>query len=284
MVNEIYSRKFVDTPTINADTDILPIAIAALQAFVQDNFLGPLLESNDAYTGLSWQSTVKELDGPTFRDYLIIDGEEINRNVRHPELLALAKFLFAHIAEQCKSDELPLIESFVKQQWLLRYNGIYQSVVDENCGTLYNNITTISNELYRLLRLLPTDLNKESGVICLLEIVQWQLHYRQINRAKEYLDHAQGDLDVDVVVEGRLGKRTKHQIDAKPILTVCVTPKSGHVNGTEASIEQEPSNKLPTLLQLDDEVLLERPTFENAADNAIFNTKRDIQALVLAIL
>lgn len=285
IVSEIYSGKFLNTP-IDGSTDILPIGIAALQAFVQDNFLGPLLESNHAFTGLSWQSAVNELNTHTFRNYLLIDGEEINRNARYPELLALAKFLFAHIAEQCKSNELPLIESFVKQQWLLRFNGIYQSVVDENCATLYKNITTISSELYRLLPLLSVDLNKESAGICLLEIVQWQLHYRQINKAKEYLDHAQRHLDVNVMVEGRLGKRTKHQIDAKPILTVCVAPASENADHTElfeSSLGKEHSPKLPTLLQLDDEVLLERPRFENEADNAIFNTKRDIQALVLAI-
>lgn len=271
--------------SIDANGAVLPLAIAALQAFAQENFIGPLLESCDAFNQLPWHKTVKELGADKFRERLIIDGEEINRNVKHPELLALAKFLFARVEEQCKSNEMPMIDLFVRQQWLLRFNGVYQSVVDENCATLYAYIGAISKELYRLLPLLSDELNKESSTICLLEIVQWYLHYRQINTAKEYLDHVQNDLDVNVVVEGRLGKRTKHQIQPKPILTLCVIPKTGTVDVTEQkSLELEHLVKLPTLLQLDDEVLLERPAFENDADNAIFTTKRDVQALVLAIL
>lgn len=285
IVSDIFSKKFADT-SIDANAVVLPIAIAALQAFAQENFIGPLLEPSDTFNQLPWQMAVQELGAQQFREYLIIDGEEINCNVKHPELLALAKFLFMHIEEQCKRDvDVSMIETFVRLQWLLRFNGVYQSVIDENCATLFENIGTISRELYRLLRLLPHELNKESTTICLLEIVQWHLHYRQINTAKEYLDHVQNDLDVNVAVEGRLGKRTKHQIQPKPLLTLCVTPKAGSVNGAEQeSRELEHLVKLPTLLQLDDEVLLERPVFENDADNAIFTTKRDVQALVLAIL
>lgn len=288
IVTDIFTRKFVNV-SIDDGADVLPIAIAALQAFVQANFVGPSLESTVAFGKLTWHAILSEVGAHVIQDFLIIDGEEVNRNARHLELLAVAKFLFARIAKRTAADAQPAIESFVQQQWLLRFSGIYQSVIDEKCSTLYENIASISKELYRLLRLLPTELDRESGAICLLEIVQWQLHYRQVNTAKEYLDHAQNDLHVDVVVEGRLGRRTKHQIDAKPILTVSVTPRSGQqvlaCNGSADNCSTpETAVKLPTLLQLDDEVLLERPRFENEADNAIFNTNRLSQALVLATL
>lgn len=78
---------------------ILTIGIAALLAFTQDNFTGPNIdETVEVMLDAHWPKTVDSLQ------LLIVDGEELNINVRKPELLLLCKIIFEYLLENEEYD------------------------------------------------------------------------------------------------------------------------------------------------------------------------------------
>lgn len=263
---------------------LLTLAITALQAFVQDNFVGPLLNDDDSFNKLSWHESVKQIGIESLRSCLISDGEEINRNVSHPELLALAQFLFSHIKSHFETIDDPA-EKFICRHWLIRFYGVHQLIIDEHTETLFNNISDSSDELVKYLQSIDY-IDQESKVICLLEIVQWHLHFKRIHNAKENLQMTQQTLNVNISIEGKLGVRTKYQQKPLPQLMLRVdSDDPNEIIDDVPSIESPTVPiKLPPLLQLDDDVLLERIQFVNEADNVITRTKSVVQAFILATL
>lgn len=285
LVYDIFSKNFTDIDLSTENNEkLLTLAISALQSFVQDNFVGPLLNDDDSFNKLSWHDNAKQIEVASLRNYLISDGEEINRNVSHSELLALAKFLFSHIKSNFETIDDP-VEKFICQHWLLRFYGVHQLVIDENTKTLFNNISNSSDELIKLLQSIDV-IDLESKVICLLEIVQWHLHFKRIHNAKENLQMAQQTLNVNISIEGKLGVRTKYQQKPLPQLMLRVDSDDPNENIDDVPSIESPtaSNKLPLLLQLDDDVLLERIQFVNEADNEFTRTKSVVQAFILATL
>lgn len=262
-----------------SNEELLCLAISALQAFVQDNFLGPLLNESDEFKGLQWHSDVERIGDESLRNYLMSDGEEINSNVNHPELLAVAKYILLHL--QANFDKVTdLVEKFVCQHWLLRYYGVQQLVIDEFTDTLFNGINNMSDGLVEHLNDIEC-IDNESKVICLLEITAWQLHYKRIFTAKEKLQMAQQMLDVNITIEGKMGVRTKYQNKPLPQLLLRVDSPNGDVIDLPSIESPIAPVKLPALLQLDDDVRLEKIQFVNEEDNVITRTKGIVQALIL---
>lgn len=281
MFKQILVQNFTDIDlSSTSNEELLCLAISALQAFVQANFVGPLLNEVDAFKELPWHSFVQSVGNELFRNYLMSDGEEINRNVTHPELLAVTKFLLMHFDTKMESVSDP-INKFIYQHWLLRYYGVHQLVIDQFTETLYNGIKQMSDSLVENFNNLPT-LDQDSKVICLLEITAWQLNYKRIFTAKDKLQMAQQMLDVNITIEGKLGVRTKYQQKPLPQLMLCVDSPNGDIIELPSIESPVTPIKLPALLQLDDEVRLEKIQFVNEEDNMITRTKSIVQALILA--
>lgn len=82
--------KFTVVNDIKLNTDdILLSGVACILAFVQDNFTGPdIKESIDDILGTQWPNQINAID------LLSIDSEELNSNVRKPELLLISKVIF----------------------------------------------------------------------------------------------------------------------------------------------------------------------------------------------
>lgn len=277
---QILSNNFDDTDlSSRSNEELLCLAISSLQAFVQDNFVGPLLNEIDEFKNLPWHSEVERMGNELIRNYLMSDGEEINVNVKHPELLTVAKYIFSHLHSNLQNVNDP-VEKFVCQHWLLRYYGVHQLVIDEFTDTLFNGINKMSDSLVELLNQIE-NIDNDSKVICLLEITAWQLHYKRIFTAKEKLQTAQQLLDVNITIEGKLGVRTKYQQKPLPQLMLRVDSPNGDIVDLPSIESPVAPVKLPALLQLDDEVRLEKIQFVNEEDNVITRTKGIVQALIL---
>lgn len=282
LVDQILSGKCVDIDLSGRNgEDVLCLAISALQAFVQDNFVGPPLDDGDYFKALPWHSIVQTVGIETFRDCLVSDGEEINTNVKHPELLAIAKLILLHLNSNLAAISDP-VERFIYQHWLLRYYGVHQLIINENTDTLFTCINNTSESLVNCLNDID-EINQDSKVICLLEIIAWQLHYKRIVKAKEHLQTVQQMLDVSITIEGKLGVRTKYQQKPMPQLMLRVDSPNGDIVVPPIESPVAPI-KLPSLLQLDDDVRLERIQFVNEEDNLITRTKSIVQAFILATL
>lgn len=263
--------------TQNRD-QLLWLAVSALQAFVQENFVGPpLCDDDDEFIELTWHSVVKSVGIETIRNYLISDGEEINTNVNYPELLAIAKYCLSYLNSDLDSQSS---DRFVCQHWLLRCLSVHQLILNENTDTLFNAINKLSENLTANLNELDS-IDVDSKVICLLEITTWQLHYKRVSCAKEKLQMAQQMLDVNITIEGKLGVRTKYQQKPLPQLMLRVDSPNGDVVEIPPIESPVAPVKLPMLLQLDDDVRLEKIQFVNEEDNVITRTKSIVQALIL---
>lgn len=279
---EILKRKF-DNKSLseNSCTDLLVIAISALQAFVQDNFVGPPLKTDSEYCEPFW-SSVSEYTNDLVGHYLMSDGEEINANFSHSELLAVAKCIFSYL-KTVMDIALDEYDRFICLNWMLRFYNIYQKAIDENTETLYKSITETSESLSLLLETVDK-IDDNSKVLCLLEITECLLCYKRIAQAKEKLQQAQQVLNVKISIEGRMGVRTKFQ--KKPIPQLMLTVEGMNDITDDDLLIASPTTelKLPGLLNLDDEVLLERVQFVNQEDNLSTKTKSIVQAFILVTL
>lgn len=228
---------------------------------------------------MSWHSTVTAIGSETIRNYLLSDGAELNPNVNYPELLAIAKYcLFylnfdlEHVTDTC--------ERIVCQHWLLRYLHVHQLCLDENTDTLFKEINKMSDDLTASLNACDS-IDVDTKVICLLEITAWQLYYKRIGHAKEKLQMAQQMLDVNITIGGKLGIRTKYQQKPVSQLLLSIDSPTGDIVDIPPIESPVAPVKLPTLLQLDDDVRLEKIQFVNEEDNVITRTKSIVQALIL---
>lgn len=259
----------------HAVEDLLVLGISSLQAFVQQNFVGPLRPDDDSFAHLPYRDAINDDE---IQKYLLTDGEEINANVNHAELLAFAKLICLHISTrtECIGNA---VDQFVCRSWFLRYAIVHQYVIDENTETLYAGITRATDELMHLAEMSAIDVETKS--ICILEIVQALLHYKRIWLAKEKLQLVRKLLNVEISVEGRLGVRTKYQEKPLPQLLLKISP-SDETQQNAFNLNVSQSLRLPTLLQLDDDVRLERIQFVDEADNAILKLSNVEQTLILA--
>lgn len=278
LVGQIIDHRFdgIDLSHQSPET-LLLIGISSLQAFVQDNFVGPPLSDDIEYQQLRLHQL--SIPNETIASYLISDGVELNCNVRNAVLLALAKFIFAHLhgAEECGQNAI------VYNCWYLRYCYIHQLVLDEHAETLYAATNTVSDEL--MTQLDTVELNVETKALVVLEMASVQLHYRRVWLAEQTLATARRHVNASLCVEGRLGVRTKFQQQALPQLLLRVQLAAGqHLDEAAATHPASDINQIPHLLQLDDDVRLEKIKFIDPADNVMVNVGSVLQALILATL
>lgn len=252
---------------------LLLIGISSLQLFVQDNFTGPPLKDNSAYESLRHQINISN---EVINQYLISDSVEINCNATNAWLLALAKLIFSHL--QMTSD--CALNEIIYKSWYLRYCYIHQLVLDEDAGSLYDSLSTISDEIMQRLETAMPDI--ETRTLLVLEIASIQLHYRRVWLAEKTLQTAAKHLNATVHIEGRLGVRTKFQQKALPQLLLRIET-DGTIALDAAAVTHTTSidNQIPALLQLDDDTRLERVKFVDAADNDVINVCSVLQSLIL---
>lgn len=250
----------------------LAIAIAALQAFVQENFIGPRLDECK-YSELPFYARLQSDKPIDFAQLISVDGEEVNVNVLRPELLLIAKTILEHQL----ADSAEIVDAHIVQWWYLRYLYVHQQVMDEATDTLYSGFLSSTEKLLGW-----EQADVETKTLLRLEIIQGLLAYRRTWKAVEHLDAAKQLMLANIEVTAFLGKRTKWQQKALPQMALRIT--LDHSEELPSAIETHPSTDLPTLLQLDDDVRLEKITFELDEDNRTLALASLVQQLVLSIL
>lgn len=233
-------------------------------SFIQENFTGPPLEESlETILNCKWPESVKAMT------LLRVDSEELNPNVKKPELLLLSRNLlnFFHKKED---------PSWISELWYIRSLIIHQKVLDDLTNTLYTKFLEASDKV-----LLKLDEIKDLGLksLLILEIVQGFFVYRRVTKAERLLTKLLEILEVELVVEGSLGLRTKYQSKPLPQLVLFVKEKN-LLNFTPAEVTHK-ETMLPKLLQLDDDLRLEKYKFLAEEDNFVSEISSIIQSLVL---
>lgn len=243
---------------------LFPTAISALMSFIQENFTGPPLEDSlETLLNCQWPESIKS----TIQ--LRVDSEELNPNVKKPELLLLSRNLlnFYHKKED---------SSWIIKLWYIRSLIIHQKVLDDLTNTLYTEFLDASDKI-----LLKLDEIKDLSLkaLLILEIIQGFFVYRRVTKAERLLTKLLEILEVELVVEGSLGLRTKYQSKPLPQLVLFVKEKN-LLNFTPAEVTHKETS-LPKLLQLDDDLRLEKYKFLAEEDNFVSEISSVIQSLVL---
>lgn len=250
----------------------LAIAIAALQAFVQENFVGPKLDECK-YSELPFYAQLHSEHAFDFAQLISVDGEDVNVNVLRPELLFLAK----SILEYHLNNNAEIVDPHIVQWWYVRYLYVHQQLLDEPMDTLYTAFLKYTDKL-----LSWEAVDVESKTLLRLEVTQGLLAYRRTWKALTHLDAAKKLLLANIEVTAFLGKRTKWQQKALPQMALKIL--LGDSEALPSASETHRSTSLPTLLQLDDDVRLEKITFESEEDNRTLALSSVVQQLVLSLL
>ncbi|KAG4066179.1 hypothetical protein HA402_014479 [Bradysia odoriphaga] len=239
--------------------ELLSIAISSLQLFVQQNFIGPNIEF--VSKGLPSLNDLRAL--------LQVNGVELNANVEKPELLLLSMKIIKKLLKLSPT-------YYVLQWWYLRILYIYNEVLDEPCGILYDDFCVYSEELLKQLDDLPST---ETRVLVLLEISQQYLAYKRVMKSEDHLTMARNVLNAKLEVTGALGMRTKFQQKPLPLLSLKVEGDFGNLASNDVTHSE---TWLPKLLKHDDDTRLEKVQFQSEEDNTIEEIPSLVQLLVLA--
>lgn len=243
---------------------LFPTAIAALMSFIQENFTGPPLEESlESLLNCQWPESIKT------KSLLRVDSEELNPNVKKPELLLLSRNLLSFYHKNENS-------SWIIELWYIRSLIVHQKVLDDLTNTIYTEFLEASDKIMLKLDEIK-DLNLKTLLI--LELIQGFFVYRRVSKAERLLTKLLEILDVELVVEGSLGLRTKYQSKPLPQLVLFVKEKN-LLNFTPAEVTHKETT-LPKLLQLDDDLRLEKYKFLAEEDNFVSEISSIIQSLVM---
>lgn len=231
-----------------------------LLIFVQQNFVG----------------CRQDLAVPTdlqvdYKKALEVDSEQLNINVRSPELLWAAKEILRELAGSGEKTTISLLV------WRLRSTVVHQHVLDERTGGLYEEFKDIVAEL-------DTALEQEKDVLisaCVhLEIVQGFILFKRITEAGNYLTKVKTLLQTQLQLVSMLGYRTRFQ--TKPLPQLALKVVSAVDEGLLAkSSETHSATQLPKLLLLEDDTRLEKVRFVNEEFGEIVDLPSVIQCLII---
>lgn len=244
------------------------VARLLLLSFIQKNFTGGEEDPHGPHGGGTPSEPGQVEDS---RQKLKVDSEQLNVNVRGPELLLGAVEAFSELGNSSSS----FSASPQLLIWTMRCVLIHQHVLDERTGALFDRFSEIIVKLERILE--HSDILIRVSLT--LEIVQGFIIFKRITDATHYLQRAKDMLDTELKLVSMLGFRTRFQTKPLPQLTLQVTTT---VAGLKKSSETHSQTQLPKLLVLGDDTRLEKVRFVNEAHDKIEDLPSLVQCLIIA--
>ena len=254
---------------------ILVTGLAAINAFLQANVTGPVLELGNSFpasedTALFKEQCFKSLD---------IDGASVYQFIPYVELFCLARMIFTVYFPRI------INSNFRDCKWMrVRINSYHQRLLSGLSGGRLSDSTVLQDAIERDLKELEQDISApesnystEARVQFLLEKAQIYIMQGLELKAKENVHLARTVSQFSYALSGALGKRTKFQQTDISQLVVFARSKDddNNQNMTDNNLSatlgsnrlsedlqgQAPSKNAPTALNLDDDTLLESIQF-----------------------
>ncbi|KAI8968478.1 hypothetical protein BDF20DRAFT_827783 [Mycotypha africana] len=245
--------------------DILATGIACLNAFVQVNWTGPLLDfslSELFNNGEKDDKTEKKMHEACLKS-LSVDGEEVYHLTQHLGLLAVARELLQSVRGKT------LTGSF----WAMRASFIQQQLLDEFTGSLQSELLALADESTKDLdasKDLEEDVRTALRVRHELELGLINSFFGRDKDALEKMESAQKESGFEWSLTGSLGRRTKfQQFDVSQLVVLAKSTKKDvtpSFKKNEEGEEEEEAAK-PETLDLNDDTLLERINFTEDKKN-----------------
>ncbi|XP_074269469.1 uncharacterized protein LOC141592626 [Silene latifolia] len=218
----------VESFLIDRDDDkvflVVSVAVAALLAFLQCNFTGPVIELPSV--PLPWL-TVKA--GSDWEDWarvqLMSAGSDLSAKFEHLQFLVFAKILLM------KTRDLLFCETAIhglatSTWWLARLILLQQHILDECCSSLFDLLQVFMAECLSRFgdaenaRSYWGALLDEDEALTIVSMVQLEAGlveraFKRVDHARRYFKAAASAVGFDFSVSGALGYRTVHQVEPK---------------------------------------------------------------------
>ncbi|KAK6349438.1 hypothetical protein TWF696_005722 [Orbilia brochopaga] len=259
--------------------ELLLLGVSALKAFLQATATGPPLGLVEATllpaTIASDKKAVKSLKQALIRG-LSVDGESAYNLLPYPVLFSLAKAILNSARLDESADRLP-----TAPWWRVRVNFLHQRILREAAGSLHDRIYSDLGKIES--ELLPSLAGGEdcgsvnaAQVRALYLVERSTVHsfYGYDAKVRADLEAAAAATGLQYAITGRLGKRTKFQID--DLTQLVVLAKSRVEYGTTAdesestkdatAADGEASKVTPKQIDLNDDTLLDAISFTPTTD------------------
>lgn len=265
-----------------AEEDLLALGVALLHAFAQVNWTGPSLPLAPlALFAAADDVTERELNDAAI-DSLAYCGEPVYHLAQATTFLALALQIFGLVpspfsSSASSSSPVPTsaygpswtLESI--KIWRLRAGIVWIKVLDE-AVPLPPFVPAAASALRALL---PADSSDRAQLSLSLSLLASLLsrsspHSTAQKEASNLAREAAKEEGLEWELTGRMGKRTKWQIDEKTQLVVLArdrtVQKPKAVEGAAEEAATEEAARVPQVLDLNDDTLLERTAFTATDD------------------
>ncbi|ORY97981.1 hypothetical protein BCR43DRAFT_490680 [Syncephalastrum racemosum] len=234
--------QFIQDRNLTDPYERLVAGIACLNAFVQINWTGPLLEWT-SLKDLLPQASADDLDQKVHKhclQSLSADSEEVYHLTQHLGLLAAAR---------------SLLVGGVSALWALRAVFIQQQLLDEHAGSLQESLLALAAQAEN-----EAKDDDELKTRVKVDIALMQAYYGLDKESFEKLQEAQQLSGFEWSLTGALGRRTKFQTFDTSQLVVLAESRN-----TQSPMDED--KQRPETLELEDDTLLERVKFADTDTN-----------------
>lgn len=259
-----------DKQTVECELEILCVAIACLQTFVCQNWLGPLAGVSDGIIKLLSGSKDVTHCRREIAQEMICDGEEVYSLCEGIEFL----FTALCVLEGCKThcQNLQTVE-----WWMLRSVYVYQQILEDKCASLREQVHSLIETVSKKEPLM-TDGNKELVAQFHMEVGYIGHTFFDYKLAHEHLVAAKKCTGLQISLTGAMGKRTRFQTEDKAQLLLEVTREGG------LKEENHIKTRLPKILNLDDDTVLDKINLTEPDTEFAVDMSPVEQAVVLATM
>ncbi|KAI9250911.1 hypothetical protein BDA99DRAFT_444794 [Phascolomyces articulosus] len=237
---------------------LLATGIALLNAFVQTNWTGPLLDWNisELILGVKDQALDEKIHAYGLTS-LSADSEQVYHLTQRLGLLTAARRILLHVRDN--NNATLSTASF----WAMRAVFIQQQLLDEHAGSLQELLLTLAKECNF------EDEQKDLAIRLELELGLIYSYYGQDKEAFEKMKQAQTMSGFQWSLTGALGRRTKHQTFDVTQLVVLAESKED-----EQKQEEVKETLRPETVELQDDTLLDHIAFTKTDQNDQEKEKR----------
>ena len=264
-LDDIFNNK--DDKWLGVLSDVLVYAIAAVQTYIQANVTGPALtfDPNQILTIISSEDELKSFNQSCVES-LTCDGEPAFSLMSYPFLLILARTILGYLYENLSCNAL---QPFIRW-WYCRVLILHQSVIRYPSSTLLGLVFdcfTKESTVDTIISSIPVLTSKQKTLLTIrfyCEISRAQLAFDlDCKKIEESIRLAQEASGFSYVLTGLKAKRTKFQRDeASQLIVIAKSDQRKDKSQYEDLVEN-----LPSALELNSDLLLEKPTYSQINEN-----------------
>ena len=274
------TRSFLQTYFKKDNTTSLYFAIALLQAFIQNNYTGPFIETD--FFNLFYSASNEENN--EYRTFLIqsltILGQPAYEMLSNPECLIISLLMFEILTDSISlfnysydNDELKLPEikngtnglPAITSWWRSRALLAHLSVIPEPTGNQPSVAASIMSSIeiaHSIVNNLPTEVHesfkKQIYSTYYLENVKTSLAINTEHLCLPSLTKVKKLTDFNFVLTGARARRTKFQETGHSGLIILAESSNKDISSNDITNSSNPEN-----FELESDLLLEKPIFDS---------------------